>query len=127
MNYHYTVQTEKSFADAVNAVTSETAKMGYRVLHVHDVRETLEFKGFKIGNLKIIEVCNAKHASELLQKELKMSLFMPCRISVYDREGKTYISSMNTETISEMVPGLDFRDLAAQVNKQLETIVDNAR
>lgn len=126
MKFHFTVETGKKFVNAVNAVVSETERMGYRVLYIHDVHATLKEKGFDIPELKIIEVCNAKHANSLLQKNLKTSLFMPCRISVYVQNDKTYISAMNTKMIAQMVPELDFAALAEQVNTELEIIVNNA-
>ena len=78
-------------------------------------------------SLKIIEVCNAKHAHALLQKELKMALFMPCRIIIYLQDGKTFISTMNTELIPKIVSSVDFSDLASTVNKDLHSIVDDSK
>lgn len=126
MNYHYTIETSKKFGDAVESVQLETAKIGYRVLHIHDVQANLKEKGFDIQELKIIEICNAKHAHSLLKQDPKMSLFMPCRISVYIQADKTYISAMNTKLIAEMVPGQNFSALAETVNTDLVTIVTNA-
>lgn len=126
MNYHYTIETSKNFNDAVESVQLETIKVGYRVLHIHDVQANLKEKGFDIRELKIIEICNAKHANSLLKKDPKMSLFMPCRISVYIQEGKTYISSMNAKLIAKMAPELDSSALAETVNADMETIVQQA-
>jgi uncharacterized protein (DUF302 family) len=126
MNYHYTIETKKNFDDAVESVQSETTKAGYRVLHIHDVQANLKEKGFDIQELKIIEICNAKHANSLLKQDPKMSLFMPCRISVYVQADKTCISAMNTKLIAEMVPGQDFSALADTVNTDLITILTNA-
>ena len=40
-NFEYTVQTQKSFDDAVSAVERNTAAKGFRVLHTHDVAALL--------------------------------------------------------------------------------------
>lgn len=127
MTFHYTVQTTKNFDQAVEAVTQEIAKIGMRVLHIHNVQETLDSKGFQIEPLKIVEVCSAKHANTLLQKDKKMALFMPCKINVYVDDGKVWISAMDTSPIAQINPNLNFSDLAEEVNQNLRAIVDKAK
>lgn len=47
MEFDYTITTQKDFDAAVSAVQEETAKAGFRVLYIHDVRKTLGEKGFQ--------------------------------------------------------------------------------
>ena len=81
--FEYTVTTNKSFPEAVEAVEKKAAEVGFRVLHTHDLAATLAEKGFPREPLKLIEICNAKHASLVLEKDVKLSLMLPCPISVY--------------------------------------------
>src|SRR5947199_9383832 len=80
--FEYTVTTNKSCPEAVEAVEKKAAEVGFRVLHTHDLAATLAEKGFPGELLKLIEICNAKHASRVLEKDVKCSLMMPCRMSV---------------------------------------------
>jgi uncharacterized protein (DUF302 family) len=57
--FEYTVETQKSFDDAVAAVEERSKDKGFGVLHIHDVKATLAAKGFERTPLKIIEICNA--------------------------------------------------------------------
>ena len=41
---------------------------GFWVLHTHDVKATLASKGFDREPLKIIEICNPKYVTEVLNK-----------------------------------------------------------
>jgi len=52
--FDYTVETKKSFDDAVAAVETKSREKGFGVLHVHDVKATLAAKGFDREPLKII-------------------------------------------------------------------------
>lgn len=70
MRIDYTVRTKKSFEEAVTAVEQETKSAGFRVLHIHNVKETLKEKGFIIEPLKIIEICNAKSAYAVLKADI---------------------------------------------------------
>ena len=97
----YTVATEKNFEKAVNSVLEAINKRGLRVLHIHDISGMLANAGFSIEPLSIVEFCSEKFASELLRTDVKMSLMMPCKISVYVKEGKTYISALRPRAIGD--------------------------
>lgn len=57
------------------------------MLHTHDVAATLGEKGFRRDPLKIVEICNARYANEVLQKDIMAALMLPCPIAVYEKEG----------------------------------------
>lgn len=97
----YTTLTEKSFEEAVNSVLEAIKKRGLRVLHIHDISGMLSSAGFSIEPLNIVEFCSEKFASELLRTDVKMSLIMPCKISVYVNGGKTYISALRPRAIGD--------------------------
>jgi len=48
---------------------------------------------FRHGPPKILEVRNAKHAHDVMGKDVKISLMLPCPISVYVEKWKTAISA----------------------------------
>lgn len=124
----YTVQTEKSFDEAVSAVERNTAAKGFRVLHTHDVAATLAEKGFQREPLKIVEVCNAKYAHEVLQKDITVALMLPCPITVYTHAGKTHISTMRPTVLGEFFPDKGIEPVAQQVEKVvLEIVNESAR
>lgn len=125
--FDYTVETKKSFDDAVAAIEAKSKEKGFGILHVHDVKATLAGKGFDREPLKIIEICNAKYANQVLARDVKISLMLPCPISVYTQEGKTYISTLRPRMISDFYPQADITTLAAEVDKIVLNIVDEAR
>jgi len=57
--------------------------------------------------LKIIEICNAKYASQVLGKDIKISLMLPCPISVYEEKGKAFISTLRPRVIADFYPEAD--------------------
>ncbi len=123
----YTVETSKSFAEAVAAVEQKTAEKGFRVLHTHDVAATLAEKGFPREPLKIVEVCNAKYASQVLAKDVKLALMLPCPISVYVDKGKTFLSALLPTSMSGLYPSAGIESIAAEVERIIVSIVDEAR
>jgi uncharacterized protein (DUF302 family) len=123
----YTVETQKPFDEAVKAVEEASAHHGFRVLHVHDVAATLAEKGYAREPIKIIEVCNARFASEVLQKDVKTALMLPCPITVYSDHGKTYMSTLLPEVIASFYPEAGIEALSAEVQKIVVAIVDEAK
>ncbi len=123
----YTVTTGKSFDEAVAAVEDKTAERGFRVLHVHDVQATLKEKGFEREPLKIIEICNAKYANRVLTSDIDIGLFLPCKINVFTKEGRTYISALRPMLLASFFPGSSLGEVPAEVDQIVRGIVDAAK
>lgn len=126
-HFEYTVKTAKPFAEAVKAVEQKTAEAGFRVLHTHDIAATLAEKGFPRSPLKLVEVCNAKYASQVLAKDVKVSLLLPCPISVYVHGGETCISTLLPTSSANFFPNAGIEGVAAEVEKAVLKIVEAAR
>lgn len=123
----YTVETEKSFDEAVKAVEERSAAKGFGVLHTHDVAATLAAKGFRREPLKLIEICNAPYANQALQKDIRLALMLPCPISVYTERGKTFISTFRPSAIPSLFPKAAVESIAAEVEKVVLEIVNEAK
>ncbi len=125
--FEYTVTSSKAFPEAVKAVEKKASEMGFRVLHTHDFAATLAEKGFPREPLKLVEICNAKYASRVLEKDVKLSLMLPCPISVYVQSGQTYISTLLPTSIAHFFPNAGIEGIAAEVETAVLNIVDAAR
>lgn len=125
--FEKTFSTSKSFDEAVAAVQKKTAEKGFQVLYTHDIAATLAEKGFTREPLKIIEVCNAKYASPVLDKDVKVALMMPCPISVYVQGGKTQISTMLPTSIVEFFPKAGIKKIAVEMEKGILGIIEEAK
>ena len=126
MNYEYTIETDRAFDEVVADVEKFTAEKMFRVLHIHDVQATLKEKGFQRESLKIIELCNAKFAYEALGRDVSVSLFMPCKITVYTENGKTMLKAMRPKAIAAFLPDAGLEELAAEVENTVLEITDRA-
>ena len=125
--FDYTVETTKSVDEAVSAIETKAQEKGFRVLHVHDVQATLAAKGFEIEPMKIVDVCNAKFASQVLAKDKKISLMLPCPISVFMEAGKTYISALKPRVIADYYPDANIESIAKEVERVVLALVDEAK
>lgn len=126
-DFEYTVTSSKAFDQAVSAVEAKAAEKGFRVLYTHDVAATLAEKGFPREPLKIVEICNARYASEVLKKDPKISLMLPCPISVFAEGGSTHISTLLPSVISQFYPDAGIEGAATEVERIVRAIVDESR
>lgn len=125
--FQYTVSSSKSFEAAVSAVEHKAAEKGFRVLHTHDFAGTLAEKGFTREPLKLVEICNARYANEVLNKDVGVALMLPCPIAVYIKDGKTFISTMRPSALAEFYPDAGIEGTATAVEKTLLEIVEEAK
>jgi len=127
MEFDYTVTTEKSFTEAVAAVEQETKKAGFRVLYIHDVATTLAEKNFQIEPFKIIKICNAKSAYTVLKADIKIGLCLPCKINVYVKNKKTFISGMRPIVLSQFFPKANLGNLPIEIDQIIQNIINKAK
>src|SRR5262249_40310469 len=125
--FEYTVTTGKPFEEAVLAIERKAGEKGFRVLHKHDIATTLAEKGYPHEPLQIIEICNAKYASQVLSKDVKLSLMLPCPISVYTEGGQTRISTLLPTSMVQFFPKAGIENVASEVEDIVLRIIEEAR
>ena len=127
MQLGYTCETHKGFDEAVTQIQERTAARGFRVLYVHDVQATLADKGLQRAPFKIIEICNAKFANRVLDINEDVGLFLPCKINVYTKSGKTIISAIRPAMIGDFFKNKELKEVADEVDAIVRSIVDEVK
>lgn len=122
----YSVPTAKPFADAVAAVQHSAVAHGFRVLCMHDFSATLSEKGFHHEPLTIVEICNARFAHHVLERDIKAALMLPCRVLVNAEQGRTYVSAMRPTALEQLYPGKGIEPIAEEVERTVLAIIDEA-
>ncbi|MEW5993300.1 MAG: DUF302 domain-containing protein [Candidatus Zixiibacteriota bacterium] len=77
--------------------------------------------------MKIIEICNANYASQVLDKDVKISLMLPCPTSVYVEGGQTHINTLLPTSIVQFFPHAGIEGLALVVESIVLQIIEEAR
>jgi uncharacterized protein (DUF302 family) len=94
------------FEKTVEMLVADAEKREWKVPAVHDLQQSLAKSGKDVRPVKVIEICKPQYSGQMLElnDERIISVMMPCRISVYEKDdGLTYVSLINT---GEMVSGL---------------------
>ncbi|KKU81303.1 MAG: hypothetical protein UY07_C0021G0008 [Parcubacteria group bacterium GW2011_GWA1_47_8] len=127
MEFDYTMTTTKPFDEAVIAVQEEIAKAGMRVLYIHDVQGALAEKGFPRDPFKIVEFCNAKYANEFLNADIKIGLCMPCKINVYVKDEKIFLSGMRPIVLSQFFPHANLGEMPKEIDQIIRNIINRSK
>lgn len=114
------------FDETVNKINDAVLAAGWSVQHIHNIKDTLQKKGFDVLPVSVIEVCKASLSVKLLErdKERIFSSLMPCRISVYNTtDGNTVISRLNASVISKQFGGV-VEEVMGTAFTQMEEILE---
>jgi uncharacterized protein (DUF302 family) len=126
---YYVAETNKTFEDASADLKTEVEKLGFGVLHIHDLGETLRKKGVDFEeNCRVFEVCNPVQAAKVLSVDMRLNMALPCRISVYTENGSTKIGLIKpAQMLSALSNDPTLIEVANDVENKTIQMIDNAK
>ena len=124
----YIKETRKSVDQAFNDLEASIKQHGFGLLHHYDFKQTLKEKGFELLNeCLVLDVCNPKQACEVLHMDMAINMALPCRISIYEEKGKTYIGMVPPSVLLGLVSSSsELREAAESVEQTTRQIIDDA-
>jgi uncharacterized protein (DUF302 family) len=126
--YRYTVETDKDFAQANEALLASLKKHQFGVVGSMDIKDKLAEKGVDFaGQVRIHDVCNPRKAKEALEDSTEVAYFLPCRVVVYVEDGKTKIGTVKPSAMAGMIEGRFPQALMQEVEATMLKILDDAR
>jgi len=101
----------------VHALQASIVKEGWRSPGVRDISGTITKEGLSFAiPIRIVELCKAGYAKDVLTTNPEMSTLMPCAWGVYQgKDGKVYISGMNMGLMGKLFGGNIAKVMSGQV------------
>jgi uncharacterized protein (DUF302 family) len=126
---YYIVETGKSFDQASEDLEQTVKRLGFGVLHIHDLGNTLRSKGVSFEEqCKVFEVCNPRQAAQVLSTDMRLNMALPCRISVFTDKGKTKIGLIKpVQMLSALSQDAGLIQVAKEVEEKTIQMVDEAK
>ena len=126
---YYIVETDKSFNQASTDLESAVMRHGFGILHIHDLGATLRSKNIAFDEeCKVLEVCNPGQAAKVLSTDMRLSMALPCRISVFTEKGKTKIGLIKpVEMLSALSQDAALVQVAKEIEEKTIQMVDEAQ
>lgn len=96
-----------NFDKTVELLMTEAERREWKIPAVHDLQLSLAKSGKAVKPVKVIEICKPEYSGQMLElnDERIISVMMPCRISVYEKEdGKAYVALINAASLVAGLP-----------------------
>lgn len=125
----YDVPTQKPAPQAAADVQTVAKQHGFGTLHVYNLKETLTSKGFpQTEECFVLEVCNPAQANKVLALDQAMNVALPCRISVYEKEGQTWVGMIRPAAMLALLSeSVELKAIADDVEATMVKIIDGAK
>lgn len=125
--FHYTVESSKKFLDTINSLEEQLKHEQFGVLWELNINEKLEAKGLNLAeSYRILEVCNPKEAYRVLSENSLVSYFLPCKIVVYEADGKVKVGMPKPTALISMVEGDDLKGIAQDIENRLQQCINKS-
>ncbi|MBN1634810.1 MAG: DUF302 domain-containing protein [Ignavibacteria bacterium] len=121
---NYKKETVKPFDKVLEKLQEKVTENGFRILHIHNVKQTLKEKGFEIEDYLIVEVCNAKFANNVINVNKEYGIIMPCKINIYSDNGKTVLLTPEPSIMASRFGMKGIENIAGVVDIILKKIID---
>ena len=128
VEFHYTVSSTKSFDQALKDLEANLAEAKFGVLWALDVPAKLKEKGVDFNQpYRILEVCNPVKAKQALETDPMVGYFLPCKLTVFIKDGKTQMGMVRPTMVMDMVGNAGLKEFAAEVDEALKDVLDKSR
>jgi uncharacterized protein (DUF302 family) len=121
----YVQEASGSIDDVLKKLEDAAAANKFGVLAVHNLKKKMNAKGVEFGpECRIVEVCNPKKAKSVLETDMSISNALPCRISIYEEDGKVKVSTLKPTAILSLFGRPELEPTAKEVEKTMIRMID---
>lgn len=95
------------FEKTVESIKAVAEQKDWKIPAVHDLQQSIAKSGKYVKPVTVVEICKPEYSGQMLElnHERIISIMMPCRISVYEKDdGKTYVALLNTAAMAANMP-----------------------
>ena len=98
-------ESKLSFNETVETIVASAAENKWSIPHQYDLQATMKKHNLEVNPVKVFSMCKPEHAYKILSsnEERLVSALMPCRIAVYEKDGKTFVSMLNSGLFSKLL------------------------
>lgn len=121
------VESAKSPQEVERSFSAAAGKHKFGVLGVHNLRQKMNEKGVAFEqDCLVLEVCNPQQAKRILGNDLSISTVLPCRVSVYQVNGRTRLATIRPTALLELFAKPELRLIAREVEESMFEMMKEA-
>jgi len=121
------LSTDKTVSEAAAPLQVAVPANHFGVMQVHNLKETMTKKDVEFAReCLIFEVCQPQQAKKVLDQNMSVSTALPCRISIYEEDGKTTLATLKPTTLLAMFNTPQLEGVAQEVEATIVKIMKEA-
>lgn len=120
-------ESEMGFDETVEAVSRSVEEKGWTIPHQYNLQATMQNNNLESGPVIIMSLCNPGYGHKVItdEKSRKASALLPCRVAIYEKDGKTFISMLNNDLLSKFM-SKNVNNALVEATRENEEIIENA-
>lgn len=125
----YIVESDKSFYEVTLDLEPVVQRLGFSILHTHDLGDILHGRENEPDeDCKVFEISNYRLTEKMLALDMRLSLALPWRISVFTESGATKIGLIRPgKLLAVRGHRAELSQLYREMEEKLLQIVDETR
>lgn len=126
---YYVVESSKSFYEACFDLEPVIQRLGFVTLHALDINSPLRRKEFNVDDeCKVFDICNYPLMEKLLTIDMRLSLALSWRISVFTDNGTTRIGLLRPSCqLAALSENAEVARIAREIEEKVIQVVDETR
>ena len=126
---YYIVESSKSFYEATVDLEAVVLRLGFVILHVHELGDLLRRKDIDFDDeCTVFEIGSYRQMEKLLAIDLRLNMALPWRISVFTENGATKIGLIRpAPLLGALCQNAELSRLASEFEEKAIQIVDETR
>ncbi len=121
------LSTDKTVSETAAALQAAVEANHFGVMQIHNLKETMNKKGVEFAReCLIFEVCQPQQAKKVLEQNMSVSTALPCRISIYEEDGKTTLATLKPTTLLTLFHTPQLKNVAQEVENTIVKIMTEA-
>lgn len=128
MDITYKVTTKKSFDKAIIDLKACLSKRKFGVLWELNFQDKLKEKGLDFDRkFQVLEVCNPVKAKEILDIQIEVGYFLPCKVVVYEEDNYVIIGMVKPTQLITFLNQEDLLRVATDVESDLIDAINETK
>ncbi len=123
----HSASSRRSVPEVASLLSDAVSRHGFRTLGSFDLRQRMNEEKVSFEHeCRVFHVCDPRQAKEVLERDITISAVMPCRIAVYEEEGKTVLTAVKPLALLSIFGHPDLEAVAQEVERKMIAIIDEA-
>lgn len=96
------VESPYGFEETVKNVRNAAKAANFAIIRTDFLEHGLKPPGKENPKMVLVDFCNFSFLNDALKIDPRIGIFLPCRASISEHQGKVYISSVNPDALSRL-------------------------